>query len=161
MAAGRGFSISNAGMRFDDKTGVRTVTSPYTWSPDCSMLDGQSEKTFLIDFITQDKSCAAASDTTTVSVLVRDNSSDVNPEFPNVITPNGDGKNDCFTLENLPEDNCAIQFKDITIFNRWGKQVYYSKVRKNWCPSDISQGYYYYVVAFTNKSYKGGLTILK
>jgi gliding motility-associated-like protein len=161
VAAGRGFSMSDAGMIFTNKTGIKEVTSPYNWSPECSMLEGQSEKAFMIDFVTQDKSCAAASDTTTVRVIVKDDTSDVVPEFPNVITPNADGKNDCFVLENLPDDNCANQFKDVTIFNRWGKQVYYSKIRKNWCPTNISQGYYYYVVAFTNKSYKGGLTILK
>lgn len=161
FAAGRGFDLSNAGMQFANKTGIKEVTSPYAWSPECSMLEGQSERTFLIDFITQDKSCAAASDTTTVKVVVKDDMSDVVPEFTNVITPNSDGKNDCFVLENLPEDNCANQFKDVTIFNRWGKQVYYSKIRKNWCPTSVSQGYYYYVVNYTSKSYKGGLTILK
>ena len=96
-----------------------------------------------------------------LKVLVKDDMTDVVPEFPNVITPNSDGKNDCFVLENLPDDNCANQFKDVTIFNRWGKQVYYSKIRKNWCPTSVSQGYYYYVVAFTNRTFKGGLTILK
>ena len=160
-AAGRGFIISDAGMKFANKTGVKQVTSPYAWSPECSMLEGDSERTFTIDFITQDKSCAAATDTTTVKVIVKDDTSDVVPEFPNVITPNGDGKNDCFVLEHLPADNCVNQFKDVTVFNRWGKQVYYSKIPKNWCPENISQGYYYYVVQYTKKSYKGGLTVLK
>ncbi|WAC14267.1 T9SS type B sorting domain-containing protein [Dyadobacter pollutisoli] len=161
-ASGRGFSLSDAGMIFAPKTGIKSVTSPYTWNPDCALLNGEAEQTFIVDFVTQDKSCAAASDTTTVKVTVRDGQSEPFPEFPNVITPNGDGKNDCFVFQELPGDLCSDQFKDITIFNRWGKQVFYSKVRPNdWCPSNISGGYYYFVVQYTKRSYKGGLTILK
>jgi hypothetical protein len=80
-AAGRGFNLSDAGMIFTSKTGVKSVISPYSWNPDCALLDGQSEQTFTIDFITQDKSCAAASDTTTVKVTVRDGESEPFPEF--------------------------------------------------------------------------------
>ena len=41
-------------------------------------------------------------------------------EFPNVITPNGDGVNDVFAIKNLnPElDNV------LTIYDRWGQKVY-------------------------------------
>jgi gliding motility-associated-like protein len=59
-----------------------------------------------------------------------------NLEFPNVFTPNGDGKNDFFTpffqrtfdnvSTNIPLEKCPrflekIEFK---VFNRYGKQVY-------------------------------------
>lgn len=161
-AAGRGFDMKNAGMIFEAKSGVNSITSPYAWNPECVLLDGQPEQVFLVDFITQDKSCAAATDTTTVKVILKDSGTAPFPEFPNVITPNGDGKNDCFVFQELPADNCQDYFKDVTIFNRWGKQVYYSKVRPNdWCPDKISGGYYYYVIQYTKRSYKGGLTILK
>jgi gliding motility-associated-like protein len=161
-AFGRGFGMADAGMIFEGRTGVKQVTSPYSWNPDCSLLNGEEEQTFLIDFVTQDKSCAASGDTTTVKVIVKNNKSEVVPDIPNVITPNGDGKNDCLVFQDLPEGNCADQFKDVTIYNRWGKQVYYSKVRANdWCPTNISGGYYYYVIRYTQKSYKGGLTVLK
>ncbi|TLV02996.1 T9SS type B sorting domain-containing protein [Dyadobacter luticola] len=161
-AAGHGFSLSDAGMIFENKSGVKTVTSPYSWNPDCSMMEGEAEKEFLIDFISLDKSCAAASDTTTVKVILKDNGEQPFPEFPNVITPNGDGKNDCFVFSELPQDQCDDRFKDMTIFNRWGKQIYYSKIRPNdWCPDNISGGYYYFVVQYTKRSYKGGLTVLK
>lgn len=161
-AAGRGFDMKDAGMIFEAKTGIKSVTSPYAWNPECAVLNGQPEQTFMVDFVTQDKSCAAATDTTTVKVTIKDNGSAPFPEFPNVITPNGDGKNDCLVFEELPADNCDDYFKDITVFNRWGKQVYYSKVRPNdWCPDKISGGYYYFLVQYTKRSYKGGLTILK
>ena len=45
---------------------------------------------------------------------------DADLEFPNVITPNGDGVNDVFAIKNLnPElDNV------LTIYDRWGQKVY-------------------------------------
>ncbi|QRR00424.1 T9SS type B sorting domain-containing protein [Dyadobacter sandarakinus] len=160
--SGRGFDMAALGMQFAGKTGVRNVTSPYSWSPECSVLQGGAEQVFYIDFVTRDKNCAAATDTTSVKVTVKDNDSQEMPEFPNVITPNGDGKNDCFNFHDLPDDNCSNQFRDVAIFNRWGKQIYYSKDKsKDWCPTNISGGYYYYLIQYTKKSYKGGLTVLR
>lgn len=45
------------------------------------------------------------------------------PIFPTVITPNGDGKNDVFEIQNLEKiyPNCHI-----VIFNRWGSVVFES-----------------------------------
>ena len=162
MAAGRGFDMKAAGMRFTDKTGIRSLTSPYFWTPDCTTMNGESEKLFTIDFVTIDKNCGAASDTITVEVLVKDEENVEMPEIPNVITPNGDGKNDCLVLENLPPGTCGNQFKSVIIYNRWGKQVYFTReLGKNWCPDDISAGYYYYLIEYTAKSFKGGLTIIR
>ncbi|WP_221392262.1 gliding motility-associated C-terminal domain-containing protein [Dyadobacter sp. NIV53] len=161
-ALGRGFDMQAMGMNFTNKTGIKNLTSPYSWTPDCALMNGSTEQVFTIDFITADKNCLSASDTTTVEVTIKDNAEDQMPELPNVITPNGDGKNDCLLLDNLPAGTCVNQFKDVTIFNRWGKQVYYSIEKdKNWCPSDISGGYYYYLIRYTNQSYKSGLTVLK
>ena len=39
--------------------------------------------------------------------------------IPNIFTPNGDGKNDVFTVLNYTEDQ-PLQMK---IYTRWGKQV--------------------------------------
>jgi len=41
--------------------------------------------------------------------------------FPNVITPNGDDANSEFLL--MPEANECLKYQ-VTIFNRWGMQVY-------------------------------------
>ena len=43
--------------------------------------------------------------------------------IPNVFTPNGDGKNDTFYLENLS----SFEFNEVTIINRWGSTVYQAK----------------------------------
>jgi len=161
-AAGRGFDLKALGMTFTDKTGKQRITSPYNWNPACSLLAGATEKTFTVDFTTQDKGCTAAKETTTVNIILKDAASKEMPEIPNVITPNGDGKNDCFVFDELPEGNCTDQFIDITVFNRWGKKVFYTQTKAtNWCPTTMSGGFYYYVIQYTKQSYKGGITILK
>ena len=46
--------------------------------------------------------------------------------FPNVVTPNGDGINDVFTLNNLVEQD-AFPENELIIFNRQGKMIYQKK----------------------------------
>ena len=52
--------------------------------------------------------------------------------FPNAITPNGDGVNDVFAIGNLntsmnPLDPDKYRENELTIYDRWGKQVYHAK----------------------------------
>jgi gliding motility-associated-like protein len=149
-------------MSFPNKTGVQQLISEFSWFPNCEVMNGDTNQTFTVNFIAQDKSCAAAQDTISVTMSLSDLNAVSDVELPNVITPNGDGKNDCLIFQKLPSGNCANQFKDVTIFNRWGKQIYYSRDKsKDWCPTDISGGYYYYVIQYTKRTYKGGLTVLK
>ena len=54
-------------------------------------------------------------------------------EFPNVITPNSDGMNDFFEIENLPENT------EIIVLNRWGNIVFSStNYQNNWDGKDTS-----------------------
>jgi len=61
--------------------------------------------------------------------------------IPNAMTPNGDGKNDFFVIQGLENyDN-----GDLTIFNRWGNEVYRSRsYQQNWDAAGVSEGTYYY-----------------
>ena len=89
---------------------------------------------------------------------------------PNFISPNGDNKNDFFAMVKedeitgelvsiLPGDNCTGVFEGISIFNRWGKSVYHSGSRDfRWFP-DETTGIYYYFLKYSNKEYKGTITI--
>jgi len=75
-------------------------------------------------------------------------------EFPNVITPNSDGTNDIFEIENLPENT------EVLILNRWGNIVFSSdNYQNNWDGKDNSgralvDGVYTY--KFTTKAGKTG-----
>ncbi len=59
--------------------------------------------------------------------------------LPNIITPNGDGKNDYLVLP-LREGTTAT----LSIFNRWGEKVFQSDNYKNdWNAKKLSSGTYY------------------
>lgn len=64
--------------------------------------------------------------------------------IPNAVTPNSDGKNDLFVIQGLENYDSA----DLTIFNRWGNEVYRSRnYKQNWDAAGVSEGTYYYRLA--------------
>jgi gliding motility-associated-like protein len=73
-----------------------------------------------------------------------------NFSFPNVITPNSDGINDLFEIENLPENT------EVIILNRWGNVVFStSNYQNNWdgknaLGNELVDGVYTY--KFTTKT---------
>jgi gliding motility-associated-like protein len=70
------------------------------------------------------------------------------PEVPNVITPNGDGKNDFFAVRNIHvyPDNTLV------IFNRWGKKVYEKEGYNNeWDGGGLKDGTYFYVLTIRGR----------
>ncbi|MPR36411.1 T9SS type B sorting domain-containing protein [Salmonirosea aquatica] len=159
---GRGFSMGEAGMDFLNRVGVREVLSPFAWVPDCSLLGGKSERLFALDFICEDKSCQAARDTSTIFILIKDRIAESIVKLPNVITPNQDGKNDCFDIQALPLDNCNERFEELLIYNRWGGLVYRTSDRtQDWCPLDAPMGTYFYQIRYSIHQYKGTLNLLK
>ncbi|MBB2147279.1 Ig-like domain-containing protein, partial [Pedobacter gandavensis] len=64
-------------------------------------------------------------------------------EIPNTFTPNGDGKNDTFQIIGREGyDNI-----DLSVFNRWGDQVYKNNNYKDdWDGSGLNNGTYFYVL---------------
>ena len=84
----------------------------------------------------------------------------------NGFTPNGDGKNDTWVLDELYKFPNA----EIEIYNRWGEQLFYS--RGAYIPwngtykgQPVPVGTYYYIIRLNDKNfpdhYAGPLTILR
>ena len=62
--------------------------------------------------------------------------------IPNVITPNGDDKNQAFVIDNLKGDWTLI------IYNRWGQAVYESpRYRNDWSGEGLNAGVYFYLLS--------------
>lgn len=162
-AVGRGFDHKAIGMAYTDKNGPVTLESPFSWSPTCELLNGQSEATFVIDFIADDRSCQPKhTDTTTVTFHLKDPYVSVDLTIPNVFTPNGDGYNDFFAVKDLPENACSEQFKSVTITNRNGRTVFTSSdPRFKWAGTNDPAGTYYYLIQTTSRTFKGPVTLIR
>jgi gliding motility-associated-like protein len=73
--------------------------------------------------------------------------------IPNLVTPNGDDKNECFEILNLPNKH------QLEIYNRWGQRVYQSTMyENNWQGDD---GVYYYLLILEDRSYKGWVQVVR
>lgn len=100
---------------------------------------------------------------TTVNFRVQEADAGLSEPIPNIITPNGDGKNDVLEIREI------VQYPGsrLLVYNRWGNQVYKSEdYKNNWDASGLSDGTYYYILDLktaTGKriSYKGWLYINK
>lgn len=93
-------------------------------------------------------------DTTVMAYTIRP--AEIN--IPNVFSPNNDGVNDTFNIEN-------IQFfqNEVSVFNRWGQPLLEVKnYRNTWRAQDVADGTYYYVVRLDDgREFTGHLTILR
>jgi gliding motility-associated-like protein len=87
-----------------------------------------------------------------------------NIEISKVVTANNDGVNDFFSISDIAE--CGFT-GDVSIFNRWGKRVYYSNdYQNNWggyhdgsgqtmgSNDKLPTGTYYYVVKIVGSGFK-------
>ena len=86
-------------------------------------------------------------------------SNDECPAIPNIITPNGDGKNDKFEVQGVEQNTLELK-----IHNRWGKVVYQTKGYDNsWSGSDMPAGIYYYQLSSsrTERIYKGWIEVVR
>lgn len=82
--------------------------------------------------------------------------------IPNMITPNGDGKNDVFKVPQLE----SFSNNELTIMDRWGNRVYTVKgYQQDWGGEGLSEGTYFYVLKITVgskvKLYKGFITLMR
>ncbi|RYF25450.1 MAG: T9SS type B sorting domain-containing protein [Flavobacteriales bacterium] len=87
-----------------------------------------------------------------------------NIKIPNVITPNGDGKNDVLKVEGIE----LYKENTLSIFNRWGNEVFRSSggYKNDWSGEGLSEGTYYYVLKLVSKegadsSATGWITLIR
>ena len=81
--------------------------------------------------------------------------------IPNLVTPNGDGKNDYFVVLGLNK----YPGSSLRVFNRWGSEVYQSQNYNNdWGGGNLNDGTYFYILLVNTptgkQAYKGWIEIL-
>jgi gliding motility-associated-like protein len=123
-------TINQISWNFDDPTsGANNSSSDLNPSHLFSEI-GTYQITAIVEF-------DCYTDTVSQNITVVDCSDTITPilafVFPNVITPNSDGINDLFEIQNLPENT------EVIILNRWGNVVFSStNYQNNWDGKDTS-----------------------
>jgi gliding motility-associated-like protein/uncharacterized repeat protein (TIGR01451 family) len=138
-------------------TATLTATIAGTWSqvgttPVVTSISSPSSSSTAVNGFTLEgdykfafTNASGCSDTVSVNVT------SVTLDAPNVVTPNGDGTNDVLIvpgIENYPGSK-------ISIYNRWGNEVYHSANYENdWAGQGLSEGTYFYRFNRVDKSGK-------
>jgi gliding motility-associated-like protein len=138
----------------------------YTWTP-VTALDNPNikdpiatplETTSYIVIGTDANGCLG-SDTVIVNVI-----DDHKVITYNTISPNGDGMNDKWVIDNISTFPGAI----VTIYNRYGQVIYQTDNYQNdwqgtYNGADLPEGTYYYTITFrdNDKVYKGAINIIR
>jgi len=106
--------------RFATYSGPEVVISNFTWNPDCPDIN---EDPYIVTFEINSKSCQKdVSVFLDVEILVTTPTKGEIEPIPNIFTPNGDGLNDAWTIEDK-DDVCLLSFQSL-VFDRWGKEVF-------------------------------------
>ena len=79
--------------------------------------------------------------------------------IPNIITPNGDKENEFFTLKGLTPSDWHL-----SVFDRWGRQVYdRARYNNGWNAAGQAGGMYYYMLSneATGERYRGWVEVMR
>jgi gliding motility-associated-like protein len=156
--------LETAGIDFNPAQGLAEITASLLWQTDCRHIhpDGEPARYDCRIVIRDNKCLVPEEDTLSLTINVKNR--EVNYEalfIPNVFTPNADGFNDYFTVDNLPEDNCDHSFQSVSIYNRDGREVFFTREREfRWYAQNVENGIYYYHIQYTGRDYKGYLHVL-
>ncbi len=148
---------------FIPKTGTGTLNSSFLLITSCEYLKPNEQINLKIKFkITQKDGCPQLADSLIIRVKIKETEIDFSKFMPyNVFTPNEDGKNAYYALDNLPKENCTYSFRSFVVYNRWGKEVYQTNDKNfKWKAENLPSGLYYYYLDYDQKKYKGHITVL-
>ncbi|GAA3951833.1 hypothetical protein GCM10022406_37050 [Hymenobacter algoricola] len=134
----------------------------YQWSvTNGTIISGQGTNAVRVDVVKGATALLQASGPTlnTCATTLRIRPDDACLAFFNVITPNGDAKNDTFVVQNL----ARYPNTQLTIFNQWGRQLYHAADYQNdYAGEGASAGLYYYLCQLQDGTrYKGWFELVR
>lgn len=158
---GNGFNPGAVGMIFNNVSGIDSIGSKFSWVTNC---DHAKNGPYTVTFRGRDESCSKEHEVEKQVVFnIEDKHTEITSIQPvNLITPNGDGENECFYIPDIPEGNCQYFFSRVGIYNRWGAEVFASfDPNFKWKATDVPDGVYFYVIDLNEKTYRGWIEIIR
>ena len=138
---------SNVPFALDRNTGVLTVNNT---------IDFHQQQFYTLKYVVYNSEPQPLSDTAVIKVTILPVEETTLP-VNNYVSPNGDGKNDAFTLIS-PEVYADFE---LTIYNSSGLVVYTKKGYHNeWVGDGLPAGVYYYTF-IGDRTYKGNIVLAK
>jgi gliding motility-associated-like protein len=79
--------------------------------------------------------------------------------IPNIVTPNGDGRNDFFHIQTLS----FYPVNTLKMYDRWGREVYSASPYRNDWPKGQAPGTYFYRLELPNskRAHTGWVEIVR
>ncbi|MEM9052753.1 MAG: gliding motility-associated C-terminal domain-containing protein, partial [Bacteroidota bacterium] len=103
-------------------SGTETVFGEFFWVPDCPDVEPDP---YVFTFTVNSSSCQkSVTRTFEVPITVTTPTLGIIEPIQNIFTPNGDGRNEVWTIENK-DDPCLLNFKSV-VYDRWGIEVFQS-----------------------------------
>jgi gliding motility-associated-like protein len=144
------------------ETGVTftyTVLNNYFFSTSGNQLQtasGMGTGMYPVGILATDNNGLTVQKNFTITVVA-----DLKLNISNVLTPNGDGKNDLWIIHNLE----SYPDNEVTVYDRAGRVVYHQKnYINNWNGTingkPLATETYYYVLTIPNKTIKGFISVL-
>ena len=160
-ATGDGFDLAARGMRFTAQNGPGQATGLFAWEPACDAGNATVTALTVRFRLTETGPCVPVPRERVVRFEVVPAKDSVAFRPPNVITPNGDARNDFLIMPDLPVDFCGRSFAGIKIYSRWGQLVYQSPDRTFRWGGAGTAGNYYYLVSYTDgRKFKGWVEVI-
>ncbi|SEL60939.1 gliding motility-associated C-terminal domain-containing protein [Chitinophaga rupis] len=165
ISSDKGSTISKGDVIHLNATRVNGYT--YSWSPADGILSGQNN--FILEarplsnitYVVTATTAAGCSSTANIAITVVE---DFKVDAINILTPNGDGRNDKWVIRNLD----SYPDNEVSIFDRTGRMIYHRVNYSNdWDAtlngSPLAEGTYYYVLKINGgaKTAKGYITIIR
>lgn len=144
-----------------------SVFAQFTWTPDCPDVEVDP---YVVTFTVVSQSCQkSVTRTLEVPISVTTPTMGVIEPIQNIFTPNGDGKNEVWTIENK-DDPCLLNFSSV-VYDRWGIEVFRTNDPAfTWdgtheSGSESSSGPYFHTIEYfykdASQSYNGNVILTR